>query len=127
MSEPNPTDNGRREPVHTFTFPESVRQSWKEKHGEDGPTTIGLVENNLERDALAIKRSQARRTPPSEEMVRIALVELDGAPLDDTEREQFFNKATRKMRELIADAWAVVNLPRQEETRDFLSSRQVVY
>lgn len=108
-------------PRFTFKVPESARLS------QDDPTSVTLVPVTIEEEQMALRASEANKTPLGHELAKMSLVAANGKVLDwaNGERDALFGKCSPQVRQLVLTAWSNVNVPKPEVEQDFLASRQM--
>lgn len=106
-------------PRFTFKVPESARLF------PEDPTSVTLVPVTIEEEQMALKTSEANKTPLGHELAKMSVVAANGKALDwaGGERDSFFGKCSPPVRQLLMTAWSNVNVPKKEIEDDFLASR----
>lgn len=110
----------RQRPRFTYDIPKDVRTF------EADPSTITLTPVTVEEEKMAIQAARANNTQVDHELLKLSLVEADGRPLDwaGGVRDDVFEGASPKVRQLMIEAWQDVNTPTREQTKSFLASRR---
>jgi hypothetical protein len=122
------TKKNRSEPMRRFTFPEPLRETYKQRFGEDAPKTVALRECSMAIERAATRKANASdETSVGDESLKLCIAKIDGRSVGPEEAAALYERAPKKMRELLQAAWLSMNLPSTEDTQDFLNSGEDVY
>lgn len=104
-------------PRYSFTIPESARAFPSDPH------QFIIVPITVSEEKQANEVAEGTKSPLIFELIKHAVVELDGRPLswNGTERD-WIDRASPKVRELVFAAFAKVNKPDADEMKSFLDS-----
>jgi len=114
--------NKRDRAIYVFDLPDGIR-------GQDSfiKESVGLVKLELAEEIRAGDRAGANMASMAYNMAKIALVEIDGRPLNkaDGEDDRVFDKCDPQIRQLIMEAHAELSTPMVGASKKFLASRRM--
>jgi hypothetical protein len=92
-----------------------------------GVKEVGLVELTASEEIMAVKRAGTSQAQLAYELAKESLREVDGKPIAtmDGTADVAFEKVHPKVRTLICTAYGSLHNPGDNETKDFLMSREL--
>jgi hypothetical protein len=103
-------------PTYRYTIPETARGF------ETDPRTFGLRPITASEERRANEIAEGTKAPLAPELVRLAVCEIDGKPVDANSAE-WFDLCSPKVRQLVFQAFSKVNRPTDDEEAAFLGSQ----
>lgn len=103
---------------YKFKIPEGARIK------DTDPKEVVLVEVLLSEQKEATRVAEASKSAPGFELLKHAVVEVDGRPLTwaGDEKTRFVDGCSSRVRTLLLSAFTHIHSPTAEDEKDFLSS-----
>lgn len=116
-----PQTNKLERPTFRFKLPDAARQF------PSDPQTFAMRPITAAEERRANEIAEGTKVPLAYELVRVAVCEVDGKPVDwGKDDPEWLDRCSPKVRQLVFEAFSRVNRPTDADTQAFLDSQQIV-